>query len=225
MINTLVSVGMSCQTTHQIHLAVDQSTSAAHNISVQKGPFDWLICPLESACHWLDSGLESFEPEAIVDERDHAFWPQFDFWFWHGFYQKSGSLKHLDVAGTMERERSKLTYQREQFSSIDPETTLFVWSNCQNNLSTDVFAENELGRIRLTEQGRNRLQASLDHYFTRTCKLIFVTRTDRADPAVLDFNNVYAVAEEPSEWKGDRKQWQKLLNTAFDQFVCGNSNN
>lgn len=208
MIKSLVSIGQSCQSAHQLNRFALKYPDRA---IFKKGPFDWLICPPESACSWLASGLEDFSEGEITSYRDHAYWKKHDFWFWHGFYNKDGETPYLDFANTVERERSKLAYQRQQFRVIDPSTTRFVFSNTQNNLSNEVFLANETDRFFLSADKYDRLRAALSQYFQTVVNLCVISRHDRIDDALLVKPFVQLLGDEPSQWKGSDTDWDKAL--------------
>ncbi len=206
------SLGMSCQTTHQLTTFVDTLDAGNSNIRLQKGPFDWLICPPNSLCHWLGDGLPVFEPAEIIEHRGHAYWPKYRFWFWHGFYRKTGSGKFLDIAATSQREIEKLKYQRQQFSEIIPKSTHFFISNTQNNLSNAVFEADEKDDYFFDIDKIDRLQRVLDEYFSSACRLTVLTREDRCELELAQRENVIYLAREPSEWKGSPSEWQPVLD-------------
>ena len=206
-VTTLASLGMSCQSAHQLA----RFAETRNDVLFQKGPIDWLICPPDSLTHWLDAGLPSFSAGEIEERREHAYWPRFDFWFWHGFYTRKDEMRLLEIPDNEDRELEKLEYQRNRFSALNPMTTLFVWSNSQNNLFPDVFRQDEAKHYRLTDARIERIEESLDQYFGNECRVLFVTRDDRCDPSALSRANVFVLPEEQSEWKGADQDWNRIL--------------
>ncbi len=207
---TLVSLGMSCQTTHQL---TRFSTENADRVSFAKSPFDWLICPPDSLAAWLDSGLADFAPSEIVERREHAWWPKFQFWFWHGFMDHKADQRVLNIELNTPREFEKLTYQRSIFRDLDPANTLFFWSNTQNNLTTEVFRTDETPCCQLTTDKIARLQASLDSFFETSTQIHWVTREDRIEGDVGSRSNVHFLPPEQSDWKGSVDDWNNALKS------------
>ncbi|MEE9315440.1 MAG: hypothetical protein V3V02_12405 [Rhizobiaceae bacterium] len=207
---TLVSLGISCQTAHQLARFTNEHSDPA---SFQKGPFDWLICPVLSAAEWLDNGLIDFTQNEITIARNHAYWPKFGFWFWHGFYTKSDTERKLKIYQNTPREQEKLAYQRAQFQNLDPQNTIFIISNTQNNLLGEVFKEGEESLFHFTNDHINKLQSSLDRYFGTPINLKIITREHRADKALLDQANTYILSAETSDWKGENKDWDQALRS------------
>ena len=206
---TLASLGMSCQSAHQLSTYAETSDGG---LVFTKGPFDWLICPPESLTSWLDEGLPDFDRSELSIHRDHVWWNRFQFWFWHGFYTKSGGEKYLDLDACFERELSKLKYQRNQFRGLNPANTIFVVSNSQNNLTTDVFEKNEAEKYTFSSEKIARLQESLDRFFATSTQMIIVSRPDRIEDALRERENVYLLPAESSEWKGCELDWAKILD-------------
>ena len=205
----LVSLGMSCQTAHQL---ARYAGANSDKFTFNKGPFDWLICPPQNATSWLKSSLEDFSIEGITQKRDHAYWSNHGFWFWHGFFQKSETGRSLNIQITARRELEKLKYQRDQFQNLNPASTLFVISNTQNNLATDVFKPNEGHLFHFNDNTIEELKDNLDKYFNTTIKLHVVTRKDRSTFSRVDQFQVHFLPAEQSEWKGCDADWDTLLN-------------
>lgn len=205
---TLVSLGMSCQTTHQLNRFSKENAST---VGFAKSPFDWLICPPESLAGWLNSGLTDFTPSEIIERRDHAWWPKFQFWFWHGFVDQRGDAKVLNIKPNIGREQDKLSYQRSTFQSLDPANTLFFWSNTQNNLTTEVFKAEEEHLCQLTTERISILQQSLDAYFETPTQLHWITGEDRFDGEIGSRSNIHFLPPEKSDWKGSAEDWDLLL--------------
>jgi len=201
---TLVSLGISCQSAHQLARLADANPTT---FTFVKGPFDWLICPVKSAAEWLDSDLKSFNPNDIIEFREHAFWPKMDFWFWHGFMRKDDLKKTLDIEATSQRELKKLAYQCAIFRALDPKRTVFVCSNVQYNLETEVFPDDAAKPHHLTPEHAVRLQAALDSFFGSATRLVFVSQADR-DPQKCAHIHL---PTERSEWKGNNKYWDNLV--------------
>ena len=137
---TVVSLGMSCQATHQLaRYAKDNENLYTHT----KTPFDWIICSPNSLVSWLESDLGNFDFGDIIVERDRAYWPRHGMWFWHWFYSHDGDRRILDIESNFDREVEKLENLRDRFSQCDPANTTFVFSNAQNNLEGEVFGKSE----------------------------------------------------------------------------------
>ena len=218
MPKTLVSIGMSCQTAHQMARFADAFPQKA---VFEKGPFDWLICPPRQAANWLQTGLEDFQVSEVTDDRGHAYWQRHELWFWHGFFTKyrvwrnlfsGGSKKSvLEIEQNCEAELSKLSHQRSKFRKLDPENTVFVVSNLQNNLENAVFNPKESHKFRFCPMVVEELKTALDTYFRASTRLIVVTREDRLCGDLENDPNVHLLSPDDSEWKGCDVQWNELL--------------
>lgn len=207
---TVVSLGMSCQAAHQLTRMAATSEGA---VSFIKGPFDWLICEPTAAAAWLRAGLCPFDAGQIVERQGHAWWPEFGFWFWHGFFQKNVSGKPLDIPGTLDRELSKLAHQAQVFDTLSPQNTLFVWANSQNNLVGDVYSKDDPAP-HLTGPKRQALQSALDGFFGMPTSILFVSRSDRDDDGAADLH----LPAETSEWKGQDADWDAMVRPHVFSF-------
>ncbi|MBX2886282.1 MAG: hypothetical protein KTR32_40375 [Granulosicoccus sp.] len=207
MIN-FVSLGQSCQTTHQISYFADHNPQSA---ALVKSPFDWLICPVESTTEWLKQGLRTFSIDEIVEHRGHAYWPRFNLWFWHGFFDRSADTPVLKIAEFAEPELSKHDYLRNKFLALDLSKTHFILSNTQNNLNTEVFEENERSSYWFDEENIDNLQLTLNHFYSDSVSLQVVTRPDRSSSNLIQRENVHTLPIDQSNWKGDKLAWGNLL--------------
>lgn len=209
MIN-FVSLGQSCQTTHQISYFADLKP---HTAAVVKSPFDWLICPPDSSAEWLNAGLQDFQIDDIVEHRGHAYWPRFKLWFWHGFFDRSAEKPELKIAEFAEQELEKLNYLRNRFRALDPAQTLFILSNTQNNLNTEVFETDEISQYWFDEDNIDNLQTALNDFFSVSVSLQIVTRADRCCAALPQRENVHILNGDQSNWKGNKIAWGHLLQS------------
>ena len=210
--STFVSLSLSCQTAHQLAHFCDVNPDKA---TFQKGPFDWLICPPENAAKWLNAGLPDFEKDEITIHRNRAYWERFGFWFWHGFMTKADDEHRLEIEQNAARELAKLAYQRKQFRSLDPAKTVFVASNTQNNLSTDVFKPGEESHFHFTHGTKERLRKSLETFFDAPVNLHTITRPDRSDESLIGNPKVHHLPSEDSEWKGAAPDWDAVLKKIY----------
>jgi len=207
---TLCSLGLSCQTAHQLALNAPV-LGATDKICFAKGPFDWLICPPLSLARWLDAGLPDFERDELIIERNHVYWRRFDFWFWHGFYTGEKGDRVTDIDATFDREMSKLAHQRAAFNGTNPAQTIFVWSNTQNNLESTVFTDDEKERYHVTPEVQEQVQNSLDTYFRMETNVLWLTSPDRSTAAARQRSNTLILSPDESEWKGNDTAWHAVL--------------
>ncbi len=172
-----------------------------------------MICPPDSTAAWLGSGLRDFGLDELVEYRGRAYWPHFKIWFWHGFLDRSQNPPQLDIREFVDRELSKLRYQREVFQSLDVNRTCFILSNTQNNLSTEVFDSHELELYKFDAHRIDSLETELNRFFGQTVNLQIVTRKDRCASELLARDNVHLLPLDQSEWKGDKSAWEQLLHS------------
>lgn len=213
MPKTVVSVGSSCQTAHQLARFAKENPDKAN---FQKGPFDWLICPPEHAVEWLNSGLSDFELDEFEMRRERAFWNRHDIWFWHGFSSKAEGEAIIDIERHFDRERAKLDYQRQQFSQLDPAQTVFVTCNAQNNLSTEVFHPHEMDKVEMNAQRKHALQEALGGFFNAPAELVVVSRMDRLHTELHSRPDVHFQFHDASHWKGHDESWDRILHDVVE---------
>lgn len=211
---TLISLGMSCQTTHQLRRLThsEQNTTLdSSGMVAPSGLFDWLICPPASTIELLKQRIPDFTKKSINIQKGRVYWPEFNLYFWHGFLVTDQENRRVGIKETFEQELTRWRYLRDRFSAIDPTQTVFVISNTQNNLKTDVFYESELDQYHFTETALNELRQSLAMYFNTTTQHIqleVLTRRERIGD-LKDTSLVNFLPLDHNEWKGSNLSWDK----------------
>lgn len=211
---TLVSLGISCQTTHQLRRltnAPQQAVHASSDISAPSGLFDWLICPVESTINLLDQRIPDFSKSDIRIHKGRAYWANFDLYLWHSFFATDQEHRYVDINKTFEQELARWCYLRDRFSVLDPAHTVFVISNTQNNLETEVFDKSERDRYHFTGSMPAKLRQSLAGYFktnTNNIHLQVVTHKERAS-GLDNISQLSFLPTDNNEWKGSKQSWDQ----------------
>ncbi len=207
----VVSLGMSCQTAHQLRF--NQPFLEDLGIGPEAIPanyFDWLICPPDSAARLLADGLPRFERKDIV-LKSQPFWETYRFYFWHEFRHR----EVIDVDTYFEIGRQKFDYLRERFLRLHLYRRLvFVLSNTQGNLP-DVRAETGELDFMLDDRKIQALKNALEAYLGRSADFLVVTSKQRFEGPVGSGYDIEFFAEDTSEWKGDKVAWRRCLRRYF----------
>lgn len=212
----LQSIGMSCQTRHQIERFAASETARSAGLELRTGPFDWLGAPPLRVAAYLDAGLPEHEFEGVVDRNGRAFLAGPEFHAVHGYrVREADGTRRLDIAATFERERAKLAHLRQKFLSIDPARTCFVLANCQNNIVGDLYDAGETEEYRFDSAKIDVLHASLERLFAARCELLVISREDRFDGDAGRDRRVHLLMPDGTEWKGDDAQWSEVLGGHF----------
>lgn len=211
-ITYLQSIGMSCQTRHQIEQFTNGPIARAAGIGLRTGFFDWLGTPPLRNGAFLDAGLPENEIGTVIDRKGRAFLTGPGFHAFHSFRvkQPDGS-KTLDIEATFQTEREKFAYLKQKFLDTDVRQTCFVLGNTQNNLDGEVYESNETNEFRFDSHKIDVLHAALNRLFDAECRLIVVSNADRFDGDAAADARVRLVPAEDSEWKGDDTAWSAAL--------------
>ena len=218
----LASVGITCQTAHQLA----RYAQTHGGVSFRKGPMDWLALPPPVVAAWLDAGLDPFGEGDIEVREGRPWFARRNVGFWHNFRRKPregevpgpeqdmrGTTKMLDVDYAFERELSKLTYQTGVFRTFDPARTLFVTGNAQNNAAGDIYKGEHEHEASFTAAGLDALQGALDRFFDAPCLLAAVAHERRVEGVLLERPNVVSVPHHEPSWHGDDGEWDRALDT------------
>ncbi len=216
----VVSLGMSCQTTHQLRrLTSAESQQTTTQIAALSGPMDWLICPPHSTIQLLKHRFPDFTKDDIQIRKGRAYWSEFNLYFWHSFLVDDGEQRQVCIDKTFENELSRWRYLRDRFSTLNPTQTVFVLSNTQNNLRTEVFRETEQNQYRFTPELLEELHWSLAGFFSTAISNIHlevITRTDLTDN-IESCAYGYLLPHDQHEWKGSNKSWDQWWHQLHDQ--------
>ena len=207
-----VSLGISCQTTHQLQRLTDnqsQANTASSTVVTQSSIFDWLICPVESTIALLNQGIPDFTRDSISIRNDHPYWTEYNLYLWHNFQIPHPAKRIFDIDKTFEKEIARWRYLRDQFSSLNPAHTLFVVSNTQNNLATEVFTPSEESQYHFTTSSLDALKQCLAKYFrtgSDNIRLAILTRQDRSS-GLNNIDDVTFLPIDSNQWKGSKESW------------------
>lgn len=209
---SLVSLGMSCQTVHQLRrLASSDFRASSPLIDAQSGPLDWLICPPQSTIQLLNQKFPDFTRNNILIRKGRAYWRHFNLYHWHGFLVTDGQQRYVDINETFDHELSRWKYLSHRFSTINPRQTVFVLSNTQNNLRSEVFSQEETDQYHFTPALLDELHHSLANYFSTTTSNIHLevlTRRERMQD-VDSSQQAYLLPRDNNEWKGSNQSWDR----------------
>lgn len=206
------SIGMSCQTRHQVERFANTPVARAAGIEFRSGLFDWLGTPPYRNARFLDDGLPAWEVGTVVDRKGRAFLLGPGFHAFHAFRVKEPTGKRLDIEATFARELEKFHYQRAKFLETDVSNTWFVLGNAQNNLAGEVYGPDEADEYTFDIDKIDALQGALDRFFGRPCHLIVVARSDRFAGNAGKGSRIRLISPEDSEWKGDDAAWDRALS-------------
>jgi len=206
---TLISLGISCQTTHQLRRLTNLQPDSG--TVVPSGLFDWLICPVESTINLLNRGIPDYTKDSIQIRNGYPYWAELNIYFWHYFRVGDQHVHQIDIDATFEKELQRWRDKRERFAALDPEQTIFVISNTQNNLELEVFDKSERDQYYFTAQIVDNLRQCLAAYFRTTADNIHlevVTRKNRSS-GLNESDSINLFPLDHNQWKGSKQSWDK----------------
>jgi hypothetical protein len=221
----VISLGMSCQSSHQIELHAEliARLSGDPSAKISRFPFDNVICPPHAAGRML--GADRFHPEWMTElvvsnnGESGGYWKEMDVHYWHEFRPiRSGILQRrkLDPPRSFRRLTEKYEHTASKFRQLSSlERLVFVISNSQNNLHMVSQVTGNLDFV-LDRSMIDRLADQTDAYFGRRCEYVFATYPDRVTGRSARGNvSVFELAPDVTEWTGDPAQWASLFRDAL----------
>ena len=210
-IRYLQSIGMSCQTRHQVERFTNSPLGQSAGLEIRTSLFDWISTPLHRNSAFIDQGLPEYQPGSVIEDQGRAYWTTPGFHVFHSFRIREGKKTRLDIENTFEKMTQKFRAQREKFRQTDVSNTCFVLGNTQNNLVGEVFHISERHHYVFDSAGIDTLHRSLDRFFGQDCQLIVVTSPDRFSGNADKDNRVRIIDRGDSEWKGPDAEWDRAL--------------
>jgi hypothetical protein len=214
----VISLGMSCQSAHQIelHAKLIAELAGDRSAKLSRFPFDNIICSPQAAGRMLEA--DRFHPESPDDvaiSESGGTWKEMGAHYWHEFRPiRSGILrrKKMDPAASFKRLTGKYRHTAGKFRQLASlERLIFVISNSQNNLDMVARTTGNLDFV-LDRNMINHLADQTDAYFGRACEYVFATYPERVRGSAERSNVcVYELAPDGSEWMGDPAQWAALF--------------
>lgn len=219
----VVSLGMSCQSAHQIerHARLIASLCGDPTMKISRYPFDNVICPPVSASQLLDA--DRFHPVSIgeveVSGDGGGHWRDMGVHYWHEMRPvRTGILrrKRLDPERAFRAMTDKYAHMASKFRQLpDVERLIFVISNSQNNLDMVARVTGNLNFV-LEPAAIDRLADRADAYLGRRCEYVVATYGGRAAGRSGRHNvATYELSPDGSEWEGDPLQWAALFRQAL----------
>jgi hypothetical protein len=201
----LISVGISCQTAHQLrsHKAL---VSEIIGDAVQEcaTPFDWLLCPVSAAARMVSSGQFFPVDRQALDGNRRPYWPAMDVHFWHEHFEQWPDFI------------TKATHVRDNWQRIsNVERKVFILSNTQNNIAHSLTsppprsgrASYQPIECRLIWADVLQLATALRCAFGEI-ELHCVTHDAMATTAGI---TVHRLTRDESVWAGNDQAWHQLL--------------
>jgi hypothetical protein len=218
----VISLGMSCQSSHQIelHARLIAELAGDRSAKVSRFPFDNIICSPQAAGRMLQADrFYPQAPEELAVSESGGYWREMDAHYWHEFRPiRSGILrrKKMDPAASFKRLTGKYGHTASKFRQLAGLPRLiFVISNSQNNLDMVARVTGNLDLV-LDRSMINELADRTDAYFGRPCEYLFATYPDRVRGASQRSNvSVHELSPDGSEWMGDPAQWAAVFRKAL----------
>ncbi len=220
----VISLGMSCQSSHQIelHAKLIAELSDDRSAKISRFPFDNTICSPQAAGRMLRA--DRFYPESI-DEllvssgESGGYWKEMDVHYWHEFRPiRSGILrrKKMNPPKSFERLTEKYAHTASKFRRLSSlQRLVFVISNSQNNLDLVARVTGNLDFV-LDRSRIDQLADQTDAYFGRRCEYVFATYRGRVTGrSQRDGISMHELSPDESEWQGDPFQWAALFRRAL----------
>ncbi len=220
----LISLGMSCQTAHQLRRLAALDSELNNNesaLKVQSGIFDWLICPPLSVVSLLNNNIPDFTRQDLIIQNNRPYWPDHRLYFWHNFTDGKGRARQVHIDKNFEDELTRWRYLRDKFQALNPANTIFVISNIQNNLETEVYEPSEHDQFQFTPAVIEQLEHSLAAFFGTTIgqnNLQVVTRHDRSK-GLISRENTTLFPIDQNEWKGPKQPWSFWWQKLHESFT------
>jgi hypothetical protein len=202
----IVSLGMSCQSAHQINTQIPLlSRLVGEPLEQRRLPFDWLICPVQSTVDCLrDWKFFPSSPEELTD-RHRPYWQKRNIYYWH---DENVTTRVWNVRQKYEHSARTLAKVREMRRRI------FILSNSQNSLSRvsaatgTIQVKIDIEEIREAERAVNEIFGNSEVY-----TVTYDNRLElRGSPA---HDRIFKIPPDQTRWKGSEADWAAVFQQIF----------
>jgi hypothetical protein len=198
---------MSCQTALQINHNIPFLRTLLNDdtMSLRACPFDWLVAPVESVTQLLQRW--EFYPSSPADLsiNQRPYWGAANVYYWHDFKTGNPTEEFDDI-------KEKFAHTAENLRWVTKsQRTLFLVSNTQNNLVTDMASVGTFDPV-IRSSSLAALNVQLRARFHRDFHLALITHPDRyIRDTEHEFFSVEHIEKDHSEWEGSPYNWQQAL--------------
>ena len=210
----VLSIGMSCQTSHQIRERVGllREVTNDRSLKVKALPLDWLISQPSSTLSLLRSAKRFPDKGELIMRGGKPYWPLHNIYFWHAFKTES---RQFDIDATYAAVRETMLMRWERFDkAVKGRRLILVMSNTQNDLEKHCETGRTISAVFQMSQP-NSMSDHLRYMFGPTTEVVVVSRRDRmladADPCGI---KLFYHRPDLSRWEGDDAQWANTLRSA-----------
>ncbi|SMF66085.1 hypothetical protein SAMN02982989_3437 [Xaviernesmea oryzae] len=210
----VLSIGMSCQTSHQIreHASLLREVTGDPSLKVKALPFDWLISQPTSTLSILQSVKRFPDLDELAMRQGKPYWPRHNVYFWHAF---KNDEQQFDIPGTYNMVRETMLMRWERFSNaVIGRRLILVMSNTQNDLDGHCRAAGTMSSI-FQMSKLNSIAREIRQILAPSAEIVVVSRRDRmlADEEPRGIKLFYHQPDS-SRWEGDNAQWAETLTAA-----------
>lgn len=218
----VVSLGCSCQTSHQLrhHCSDVASTTGLSGLEIESSYFDFVITPIDTVIAFMFDFPELRYAEELQIAHGDPVWRPMNLAFVHN-YRENGRLEGpIDIEGSFEQYKQKTSYLRQKFLWLAArhDKITFVLSNTQSNIMNHVDAGGDfISNFGFSPSRIAKLREALFHRFGRAFSGLVVVEDDRSWSGVwkLDYVHRLHVGSPARTWHGDYTRWQEALTRHF----------
>jgi hypothetical protein len=208
---------MACQSSRQIrrHVSLLRKLTGDKTLRESSLPFDWLICPPESAAHMLaDSASFPDSPGEIQYQGGWPRWVKYNAYFWHEFLVRG---THIPIAEGFEKSRSKFLHLWQKFANLSavPRRIFFI-SNTQNNLDKVQEWTRTIDPMFTPEPIEQLIRSVNARFPCGENEFVVVSYTSRLRPgSTFKGARMELIQKDPSDWEGSDDEWDRVLAKTF----------
>lgn len=207
----LASVGISCQTAHQLraHRTL-VSGIIGEPIEDCSTPFDWLLCPVSAAKKMILSDQYFPCERPALDSKARPYWQSMDVHFWHEQFEDWSAAA---------RKAAHVKRNWERIASSDRK--VFVLSNTQNNIAR-ILADppKKSGRKAYEPIDRRMIAGDVLQLFSALGKAfgqielhcVSNERMAVQSPGIT----FHHLGPDKSDWEGNDKAWHEVIREILD---------
>jgi hypothetical protein len=235
---SIVSLGVSCQVSHQLRRNVELLARALDlpDLKISPSYFDNVGTPVASLLSLLsrtddpDWGVPASMAE-ITMAGQFPYWPKEEIWLGH-YFREHGMLDgKVDIPATFARDQAVIRFMREKFRRLEELSRdfVFVIGNAQENLESDVlFSEKFRDWFYFNADRMRALRDLLVGRFGSRFLALLVIENDKSWSGAWSLERVLRGHVGAPGWKGHwtgiDENWTPVLVSSLGAVVRGTAN-
>lgn len=223
---SIVSLGFSCQVTHQLRLNCKMIADelCIPNLKTNALYFDYIISARSAVLLFMQDEFPRLNDANEINLHSYEpHWAKEKVWFTHNFRRGGLMTGEIDINGEFENSSEKISYLRTKFLDLKKQTNkiIFISSNAQKNLRHYTRSDQEfIENFTFDETYAASLRFALSAKFEDKLAGILLVENDTVPWWDWEIEGIERrIVPTVDVWSGDDAAWATMLREAIPAIL------